>query len=168
MLLLSCPVMSDSLRPHGLQHARLPCPPLSRGVCSNSCPLSRWCHPTISSSIVPFSSFSQSSPSSGSFPVSRLIVSGDHSIRASASASVLPLNIQDSFPLGLTSLIFLLSKGLSRVFFSTTVQKHQVRLPGFRLFICHCLFDLQQVAQCLQISHLSDDSDKNPYVIRSF
>ena len=137
-------------------------------VGSNSCPLSRWCHPTISSSIVPFSSFSQSSPSSGSFPVSRLIVSGDQSIRASASASVLPMNIQDWFPLGLTSLIFLLSKGLSRVFFSTTVQKHQVRLPGFRLFICHCLFDLQQVAQCLQISHLSDDSGKNPYVIRSF
>ena len=160
--------MFHSLWPHELQHTRLSCPSLSPRVYSNSCPLSQWCHPTISSSIVPFSSFPQSSPSSGSFPMSRLVVSGDQSIRASASASVLPMNIQGWFPLELTSLIFLLSRGLSRVFFSTTVRKHRVSLPRFKLFVCHCLFDLQQVAWCLQMFHLSDDSDKNPYLIRSF
>ena len=116
--------MSDSLWPHGLQHARLPYPSLSPGVHSNSCPLSWWCHPTISSSIIAFSS-PQSYPASGSFPVSWLFTSGGQSIRASASASVLPMNIQGWFPLGLTSLISLLSKGLSRVFSSTTARKHQ-------------------------------------------
>ena len=117
--------MSDSLRPSGLEHNRLPCPSPSPRACSNSCPSSRWCHPTISSSLVPFCSCLQSFPASGSFPMSRLFTSGDQSIGASASASVLPMNIQGWFPLGLTGLISLLSKGLSRVFSNTTVQKHQ-------------------------------------------
>ena len=179
--------MSDSLWPHELQHTRFPCPSLSPGVCSNSCPLSRWCHPTMSSSIVPFSSclqsfpasvqFShsvmadslqprelqhtsppcpsptpgvysnscpssrlfhptispsvipffclQSFPASGSFPMSQLFTSGCQSTGASASVSVLPMNIQDWFSLGLTGLISLQSKGLSRVFSNTKVQKHQ-------------------------------------------
>ena len=95
------------------------------GACSNSCPLSLWCHPTISSSVAPFSSCSPSFPASGSFPMSQLFASGMQSVRASASASVLPMNIQGWFPLGLTGLISLLSKGLSRVSSSTTVQKHQ-------------------------------------------
>ena len=111
-------------RPHGLQHARLPCPSTTPGACSNSCPSSRWCHPTISSSIVPFSSCFQSFPASGSFSVSQFFESGGQSIGVSASASVIPMNIQDWFPLGLTGLI-LQSKGLSRVFSNTTVQKHQ-------------------------------------------
>ena len=93
-------------------------------ACSNSCPVSRWCHPTISSSVIPFSHL-QSFPAWGSFPMSQFSVSGGQSIRASASASVLPMNIQDWFALGLTGLISLLSKGLSRVFSNTTVQKHQ-------------------------------------------
>ena len=116
--------MSDSLQHHGLQHARLPCPSPSPGACSNSCPLSQWCHPTISSSVIPFSSCLQSFPVSGSFPMSWLFPSGRQSIGASASASVLPMNIQGWFLLGLTGLISLQSKGLSRVF-NTTVQKHQ-------------------------------------------
>ena len=115
--------MSSSLQLHGLQHTRLPCPSLSPGACSDSCPLSQWCHPTISSSVVPFSSCPQSFPASGSFPMSRLFTSGSQSIRA--SATVLPMNIQGWLPLGLTGLISLLSKRLSRVFSSTTVQKHQ-------------------------------------------
>ena len=114
--------MSDSLQPHGLQHDRLPCPSPSPGVCSNSCPLSQWCHPTISSSVVPFSC-PQSFPASGSFPMSRLFQSGAQSIGVSASASVLLMNTQGWFPLGLTGLISLLSKGLSRVFSSPTVRK---------------------------------------------
>ena len=118
-------VMSNSLRPHGLQHARLPCPSLSPGVSSNSCPLSRWYHPTISSSVIPFSSWLQCFPASGSFPISQLFASGGQSIGASASASVLPVDIQSWFPLGLTGLITLLSKGLSRVLSSITVWKHQ-------------------------------------------
>ena len=121
MLLFSHSVVSESLWPHGPQHARLPCPPPYPGVCSNSCPLSQWCHPTISSSFVPFSSCLQSLPASGSFPVSQLFASGNQSIGASASASVLPMNIQGWFPLGLTGLISLQSKGLSRVFSNTTV-----------------------------------------------
>ena len=104
---------------------RLPCPSLSPGACSNSYPLSRWCHPTISSSVVPFSSCLQSFPASGSFPMNLLFAAGGQSIGASASASVLPKNIQGWFPLGLTSLISLRSKGLSRVFSSTTIRKHQ-------------------------------------------
>ena len=117
-------VMSNSLRPHGLPHARPPCPSSTPGVHPNSCPLSRWCHPTISFSVVPLSSRLQSFPASGSFPVSRFFTSGAQSIGVSASASVLPMNIQGWFPLGWTCWISLLSKGLSRVF-NTTVQKHQ-------------------------------------------
>ena len=109
-----------TLRPHGLQHARLPCPSLSPRVCSNSCPLSWWCHPTISFSATLFSSYLQSFPISGTFAVSRLFTSGGQSIGVSASASVLPMNIQNWLPLGLTDLISL-STGLSRVFSSTTV-----------------------------------------------
>ena len=116
----SCP----TLQPHGLQHSRLPCPSPTPRAYSNSCPLSQWCHPTISSSVAPFSSCPQSFPASGSFPKSWLFASGGQSIGTLASGSVLPMNIQDSFPLGLTTLISLLSKGLSRIFSSTTVQKH--------------------------------------------
>ena len=118
-------VMSDSLRPHGMQHARLPCPSPTPRACSNSCPLSRWCHPTISSSVVPFSSCLQYFPASGALPLSQLFTSGGQSIGASASASVLPMSIQDWFPLGWTGWISLQSKRLSRVFSNTTVQKHQ-------------------------------------------
>ena len=117
--------MSHSLWSHGLQHTRLPCPSPTLGACSNSSPLSHWCHPTISSSVVPFSSRLQSFPASGSFQMSQLFTSGDQSTGASASASVLPVNIQDWFPLGLTGLISLQARGLSRVFSNTTVQKHQ-------------------------------------------
>ena len=113
--------MSDSLRPHELQHARLPCPSLSPGVCSNSCPLSQWCHPNISFFVTPFSSCPQPFPASESFPKSQLITPGSQSIGASASASVLPKNIQGWFNLGLTGLISLLSKGLLRVSCSTIV-----------------------------------------------
>jgi len=117
-------VMSNSLWPHGLQHARLPCPSPSPGACSNSCPLSLWCHPTISSPSPP--AFRRRSfPASGSFLMSQFFASGGQSIEASASASVLPMNIQDCFPLGWTGWISLLSQGLSRVFSNTTVQKHQ-------------------------------------------
>ena len=111
-----CPTLCDPI-------ARFPCPSLSPRACSNSCPLSWWCHPTISSSVVPFSSCSQSFPASGSSLMSRLVTSGGQSIGASASASVLPMNIQDWFPLGLTGLISLQSKGLSRVFSNITIQK---------------------------------------------
>ena len=121
----SCSVVSNSLRPHELQHARPPCPSPTPGVHSDSCPSSRWCHPAISSSVVPFSSCPQSLPASGSFPMSQLFASGGQSIGVSALASVLPMSIQDWFPLGLTGLVCLQSKGLSRVFSNTTVQKHQ-------------------------------------------
>ena len=117
--------MSNSLWPHELQHARFSCLSLSPRVCSNSCPLSWWCHPTISSSVTPFSSCPQSFPVSGSFPVSQLFTSGGQSIGASASAPVLPMTIQGWFPWGLTGWISLQSKGLSRVFSSTTIRKHQ-------------------------------------------
>ena len=117
-------VMYDYLQPPGLQHARPPCPSLTPGVYSNSCPLSRWCHPTISSSVVPFFSCLQYFPASGSFQMSQFFASGGQSIRVSTSAPVLTMNIQDWFPLGLTGLISLQSKGLSRVF-NNTVQKHQ-------------------------------------------
>ena len=115
----------DSLQPHGLQHARLLCSSPTPGACSNSCPSSRWCHPTISSSIIPFSSHFQSFPASGSFQMSQCFASGGQSIGVSASISVLPMNIQDLFPLGWTGFISLQPKGLSRVFSTTTVQKHQ-------------------------------------------
>ena len=117
-------VVSNSLRPHGLQHAKPPCPLTTPRVYSNSCPLSPWCHPTISSSVIPFSSHLQSFPASGSFQMSQFFASGGQSTGASDSASVLPMNIQDWFPLGWIGWISLLSKGLSRVFSNTTVQKH--------------------------------------------
>ena len=117
-------VMSESLWPHGLQHARPPCPSPTPGACSNSCPSNRWCHPIISSFVVPFSSCLQSFSASGSFPRSQFFISGGQSTGVSASASVIPKNIQDWFPLGWTGWISLQSKGLSRVF-NTTVQKLQ-------------------------------------------
>ena len=119
-------VVSDSLWPRGRQHTRLSCPSPTPRAYSNSCPLSQWCHPTISSSVVPFSSCLQSFPASGSFPVSQFFASDGQSNGVSASASVLPMNIQDWFPLGLTGWISLQTKGLSRVFSSTTSQKHQL------------------------------------------
>ena len=118
-------VVSDSLVPHGLQHARPPCLSPTPGAYSNSFTSSQWCHPTISSSVVPFSSSLQSSPVSGSFQMSQFFDSGGQNIGASDSASVLPMNIQDCFPLGWTGWISLQSKGFSRVFSNTTVQKHQ-------------------------------------------
>ena len=121
----SCSVVSNSLQLHGLQHARPPCPSPAPGACSNSCPSSWWCHPTISSSVVPFSSCLRPFLASGSFSMSQFFPSGVQSIGASASASVLPMNIQGWFPLGLTGLTSLQSKGLSRVFSNTTIQKHQ-------------------------------------------
>ena len=117
-------VMSDSLGPHGLQHTKLPCPSPSPGVCSNSCPFSQWCHPTISFSIVPFSSGPWSLPASGSFPMSQLFAWGGQSIGVSTLASVLPMNNQDWSPLGWTGWISLQSKGLSRDFSNTTVWRH--------------------------------------------
>ena len=120
----SCSVMSDSLRPHESQHARPPCPSPTPKVDSNTCPLSRWCHPAISSSVVLFSSCPQSLPASGSFPMSQLFPWGGQSTGVSASASVLPMNTQDWSPLGWTGWISLQSKGLSRVFSNITVQKH--------------------------------------------
>ena len=118
-------VMSDSLWPHGLQHVRLPCPSPTPRAYSNSCPSSQWCYPTISSTVVSFSSCLQSFSASGSFLMSQLFMSGGQSIGVSASASVLPMNIQEWFTLGWTGWISLQSKGLSRVFSNTTVQKHQ-------------------------------------------
>ena len=123
-LLLNCSVVSNSLEPHGLKHTGLPVHhqlPES----SNACPLSWWCHPTISSSIAPFSSLLQSFPASGSFQMSQFFASSGQSIEVSASASVLPMNIQDWSPLGWTGWISLQSKGLSRVFSNITIQKHQ-------------------------------------------
>ena len=117
--------MSNSLWPHGLQHTRLPCSSSTPRACSNSCPLNQWCYLTISSSAATFSFCLQSFTASRSFPVSQLFTSGSQSIGASALASVLPMNIQGWFPLGLTGLNSLQSKRLSRVFSSTTVQKHQ-------------------------------------------
>jgi len=127
--------MFDSLWPHGLQHIRPHFPLPTPRVYSNLCPLSQWCHPTISSSIVPFSSCPQSVPASGSFPMSQFFASGGQSIGVSASASLLPVNIQDWFPLGWTGWISLHSKGLSRVFSNTTVQ---VRL-SYRFVSCALL-----------------------------
>ena len=119
-------VVSDSLRPHESQHARPPCPSPIPGVHPNSCPLSQWCHPAISSSVVPFSSRPPSLPASKSFPVSQLFAWGGQSTGVSALASVLPMNTEDWCPLGWTGWISLQSQGLSRVFSNTTVQKHQI------------------------------------------
>ena len=121
----NCSVVSDFLWPHGLQHTRLPCPSPTPRACSNSCLSSRWFHLTISYSVIPFSSCLQSFPGSGSFPMSQFFASGDQSIGVSVSASVLPMNIQDWFPLGLAGWISFQSKELSRVSSNTTVQKHQ-------------------------------------------
>ena len=118
-------VMSNSLCIHGLQHTRLPCPSPTPGAYSNSCPSSWWCQPIISSSVIPFSSHLQSFPASGSFQMSQFFTTGGQSIGVPASKSVLPINIQDWFPLAWTGWISLQSKGLSRVFSNTTVQKHQ-------------------------------------------
>ena len=123
LLWFGCSVMFHSLQPHGLQHTRLPCPSPCQGACSNSCSLSWWCHPAILSSVIPFSSCLQSFPASGSFLMIHSSSSGGQSI--GASASVLPMNIQDWFSLGWIGLVSLQSKGLSRVFSNTTVQKHQ-------------------------------------------
>ena len=125
ILLFTHSVVSDSFQPCGLQHSRLPCPSPSPGACSNSCPVHQWCHSTISSSVVPFSSCLQPFPASGSFLMSQFFASDGQSIGASVSAAVLPVNIQGWFPLGWTGLISLQSKGLSRVFSNTIVQKHQ-------------------------------------------
>ena len=118
-------VVSDSLQPHEPQHTRPPCPSPTPGACSNSCLLSQWCHPIMSSSVIPFSSCLRSFPASGSFSMSQLFASGGQNIGASTSASVFPMNIQDWFPLGWTSWISLQSKGFSRVLCNTTAQKHQ-------------------------------------------
>ena len=120
----SSSVMSDSLWPHELQHVRLPYSSPTPGACSNSYPSSWWCHPTITSSVIPFSSCLQSSPASGSFRVNQFFASGGQSTGVSTSASVLPMNIQDWFLLGLTGWISLQYKGLTRVFSNTTIQKH--------------------------------------------
>ena len=122
--LFSCLTVSNSLWPHGLKYARIPCLSPSPRACSNSCPLSQWCHPTISSSVIPVSSCLQSFPASESFQMSQFFTSGGQSIGVSASASVLPMNTQDWSPLGWTGWVSLQSKGLSRVFSNTTVQKH--------------------------------------------
>ena len=138
LLLFSCQVISNSAT-HELQHARLPCPSSSPYVCSNACPLSRWCHPTILSSVILFFSHPQSFPPSGSFQMSQLFASGGQSTGALASASVLPANTQDWSPLGWTGWISLQSKRLSGVFSNTTVQKHQ--------FFC------AQLSFIVQLSH---------------
>ena len=135
--------MSNSLQPHGLQHARPPCSSPAPGVYSNLYPLSQWCHQTISTSVFPFSSCLQSFPASGSFPMSQFFTSGGQSIGVSASTSVLPMNIQDWCPLGWTGWISLQAKGLSRIFSSTTVQKHQffgVFKSCYYLCLCLCPF----------------------------
>ena len=134
-LQFSCSVISDSLQPHEPQHARPPCPSPTPRVHPNPCLLCRWCHPTISSSIVPFSSCPQSFPASGSFQMSQLFASGGQSIGASPSTSVLPMNNQDWSPSEWTGWISLQSKGLSRVFSNTTVQKHQFFCAQLRHYI---------------------------------
>ena len=122
----SCSLVSDSLWPHGLQHARLPCPLPTLRTSSNSCPSRQLCHPTISSSVIPFSSCLQSFPASGSFPMNQLFASGGQSIVVSVSTSVLPMNTQDWSPLGLTGWISFQSKEFSRVFSNTTVPKAEI------------------------------------------
>ena len=127
----SCSVMSDSLQPHGLWHARLPCPSPTPRAYSNSCPLSWWCHPSISSSVFPFSFYLQSLPASGSFPMSQFFALGGQSIGSFSFSSVLPMSIQDWFALGWTGWIFLHSKGLSRVSSKTTSKVSILRHSAF-------------------------------------
>ena len=136
--------MPNSLRPHGLQHARFPCPSPSPGFCSNSCPLHQWCHLTVSFSVIPFSSCLQSFPESGSFPMSWGFVLGGQSI----GSSVLPMNIEGWCPLRLTGLISLKSKGLSRVFSNTTVWKHQFFSPQPSL-LASLYFKMLYITNCL-------------------
>ena len=136
----SCSVTSDSLQPHESQHARPPCPSPTPGVYPNSCPSSRWCHPTISSSVIPFSSCPQSFPASGSFQMSQLFTSGGQNTGVSASTSVLPMNTQDWFPLGWTGWISLQSKGLSRVFSRGYV--YMFSLQNERAFACGARHEL--------------------------
>ena len=150
----NCSVLSGSLRPHGLQHPKPPCPSQTPRVYPNSCPLSRWCNPTISSSVVPFSSCPQSLPASGPFQMSQLFASGGQSTGVSASTSVLPVNTQDWSPLGWTGWISLQSKGLSRVFSNTTVQKHQFYIQS----IFTSLYLTQDTA-CLGLVH-GDDPER--------
>ena len=135
-------VMSDSLWPHESQHARPPCPSPTSGVYSNSCPSSWWCHPAISSSVIPFSSCPQSLPAWGSFPMSQFFAQGGQSTGVSALASVLPMSNQDWSPLEWAGWISLQSKGLSRVFSNTTVQKHQ--FFGAQLFHSPTLTSIQE------------------------
>ena len=151
-------VLSNSLWPHGLQQTRLPCPSPTPRACPNSCPLTWWRHPTISSSVVPFSSCFQSFPASGSFPMNQFFSSGGQSIRVSASASDLPMCVQDWSPLGWTGLVSLQSKGLLRVFSSATVQKHQYFSAQLSLWSnSHIHTWLQDISTTLQdaISSLS-------------
>ena len=143
--------MSDSLRPHELQHSRPPCPTPTPRAHPNSCPLSRWCHPTLSSSVIPFSSCPQSYPASGSFPMSQLFTSGGQSIGVSASISNIPMNTQDWYPLGWTGWMSLQSKGLSRVFSNTTVQKHQFFVTQLYFLIGSIIFLEFSCRSCLYI-----------------
>ena len=147
-------VMPDCLWPHEPQHARPPCPSPTARVHPNPCPSSRWCHPTISSSVVPFSSCLQSFPASGSFPMSQLFASGGQSIWASASTSVLPMNTQDWSPLGRTGWISLQSTGLSRVFSNTTVQKHQFFNAQLNVRL-RVSFQIWSVIWCTKIINLT-------------
>ena len=151
LLLFSCSVMSNSWWPNVLQHTMLPWPSPSPRICSNSCPLSQWCHPTISSSVVPFSSCLQSFSASGPFPMSWFFTSCGQSI--GASASVFPMNVQDWLPLGLTGLISLQSKGLSRIFSNNTVRKHWMKVKWWGLRKYCWLIALCQV--CSHIVSLS-------------
>ena len=148
--------MSNSLWPHGLQHIRLPCPSLSPRDCSNSCPLSWWCHPTVSSSIARLSSYPQSFAESGSLPVSQLFASGGQSTEASASASALSVNTQGWFPLGLTSLISFQSTGLSRVFSSTVLWSS----PFSMVQLSHIFFTLSDVLLSVSLSTFYWQSSK--------
>ena len=154
--------MSNSLRLHVLHLIRLPCPLLSPRVCSNSCALIQWCHPTISFSVTPFSFWPLSFPASGSFPMSQLFASGGQTTGASASTSVLPMNIQSSFPLGFTGLISWLSKGLSRGFSSTTVWKHQFFCTQissrFNFYICTWLLEKPYSFDLMDLCWQSDVS----------
>ena len=138
MLLFSHSVVSDFLQPHGLQHTRLPCPSLFCIVCSNWCPLAQWCHPTISSFVTPFSSCPQSFPASGSFPMSQFFASGGQSIGASALTSVLSINIQGWFPLGLTGLIPLLSKGITHYSWVFSKKEKELQCSSKRTFQILC------------------------------
>ena len=144
MIQFSSSIMSKSLQPHRLQYTNLPCPSPTPGACSNSCSLSKWCHPIISSSVGPFSSCLQSFPASGCFPMSQFFASGGQSTRASALASVLPMNMKDWFPLGWTGLISLQSKGLSKVFSHTTVHS-MINVHAF-LLLPPCSIISQQVS----------------------